>query len=251
LDIGLSLNNLLHSDERKGGNSAMSLQMMFFDGEEAVKEWKDTDNTYGSRNLAKVYETTPAVYDKDRLANNAVSTDTIKTMMDQVEAMVLLDLLGAVKPWPQIPDYFQKTSTLHAFLAKIESKLLDIGLLSDKRKQANAAYFPRDRNSFAHSISDDHLPFMEKDVPILHLIPNPFPYVWHKMADNADAIEKDVLFDYAKILRVFVTEYLDLGFEINTSSGYVSFTRNPWRGLKASSSWDEGFILPSQYNLNF
>ena len=28
-------------------------------------------------------------------------------------------------------------------------------------------------------ISDDHLPFLDRGVPILHLIPSPFPSVWH------------------------------------------------------------------------
>ena len=36
-------------------------------------------------------------------------------------------------------------------------------------------------------IEDDHIPFLKKDVPILHLIPVPFPQEWHTLADNGDA----------------------------------------------------------------
>ena len=50
------------------------------------------------------------------------------------------------------------------------------------------------------------------DVPILHLIVTPFPSVWHKASDNANAINYDDTEDINKILRVFVAEYLQLRF---------------------------------------
>ncbi len=30
----------------------LTLQLIFFDGEEAIKEWRGSDNTYGARDLA-------------------------------------------------------------------------------------------------------------------------------------------------------------------------------------------------------
>ena len=36
--------------------SEVTLQFVFFDGEEAFKRWTDTDSLYGSRNLAAVWE---------------------------------------------------------------------------------------------------------------------------------------------------------------------------------------------------
>ena len=37
-------------------DSEVTLQFVFFDGEEAFKRWTDTDSLYGSRNLAAVWE---------------------------------------------------------------------------------------------------------------------------------------------------------------------------------------------------
>ena len=36
----------------------LGLMLLFFDGEEAFKEWSDTDSLYGSRHLAQKWETT-------------------------------------------------------------------------------------------------------------------------------------------------------------------------------------------------
>lgn len=40
-------------------------------------------------------------------------------------------------------------------------------------------------------IDDDHRPFKELGVPIVHVIPVPFPKVWHKQTDNEKAIDND------------------------------------------------------------
>lgn len=37
----------------------MTLQLVFFDGEEAFEEWTDTDSLYGSRHLAELMARTP------------------------------------------------------------------------------------------------------------------------------------------------------------------------------------------------
>ena len=52
--------------------------------------------------------------------------------------------------------------------------------------------------------------FFTSGVPILHLIVTPFPSVWHKAGDNANAIDWDDTEDLNKILRVFVAEYLQV-----------------------------------------
>lgn len=36
--------------------SDVTLQMVFFDGEEAFQEWTSTDSLYGARHLAEVWE---------------------------------------------------------------------------------------------------------------------------------------------------------------------------------------------------
>lgn len=37
----------------------MTLQLVFFDGEEAFEEWTETDSLYGSRHLAELMARTP------------------------------------------------------------------------------------------------------------------------------------------------------------------------------------------------
>lgn len=39
--------------------AAVSLQLVFFDGEESFEEWTDTDSLYGSRHLAERLANTP------------------------------------------------------------------------------------------------------------------------------------------------------------------------------------------------
>ena len=41
---------------RMSPQNEVTLQFIFFDGEEAFVRWSRTDSTYGSRNLARVWE---------------------------------------------------------------------------------------------------------------------------------------------------------------------------------------------------
>ena len=59
-------------------------------------------------------------------------------------------------------------------------------------------------------IEDDHLPFMQRGVKILHLIPYPFPSVWHTQNDNLAAIDLEVIDNFSKIMNVFVADYFKL-----------------------------------------
>ncbi len=51
---------------------------------------------------------------------------------------------------------------------------------------------------------------MDRGVPILHIIPTPFPNVWHEEGDDKSALHYDTIDDMNKILRVFVAEYLQM-----------------------------------------
>ena len=59
-------------------------------------------------------------------------------------------------------------------------------------------------------IDDDHKPFERKGVPILHIISSPFPSVWHKIDDNAGAINWVTVEKLNMVLCIFVSEYLSL-----------------------------------------
>lgn len=55
----------------------VTLQMMFFDGEEAYKDWTASDSLYGSRHLAKkMSETYDPYYPGTKLIDNIVSIAT-------------------------------------------------------------------------------------------------------------------------------------------------------------------------------
>lgn len=47
-------------------------------------------------------------------------------------------------------------------------------------------------------------------VPVLHLIPSPFPEVWHTMEDTEENLDQTTIENLSKILQVFVLEYLNL-----------------------------------------
>lgn len=207
LELAEALNGVVTSDESKGGNAGTSLQVIFFDGEEAFVQWKGNDNTYGSRYLARNMSDASPRYDESRLEDSSIHGSP-RNRIEQIDLMILLDLLGSTNPWPTIPNFFRETSNLFDYMASIESKLLELNLLSSARKDSPKPYF---YGKSVGGIGDDHLPFMERNVPILHLIPHPFPDVWHKISDDATAINEHVLYDYAKILRVFILQYLDLG----------------------------------------
>ena len=66
-----------------------------------------------------------------------------------------------------------------------------------------SGYFPAE-------IEDDHLPFKRRNVPILHLIANPFPEEWHTIGDNRDALSFSRIANFNKILRIFTAEYLHM-----------------------------------------
>lgn len=55
------------------------------------------------------------------------------------------------------------------------------------------------------------MPFVRRGVNALHLIPLPFPKVWHKDEDTMQNIDRNIVSELASILRVFMYEYLRAG----------------------------------------
>ncbi|XP_066540817.1 glutaminyl-peptide cyclotransferase-like a isoform X2 [Hoplias malabaricus] len=81
----------------KQQKSVVTLQLVFFDGEEAFEEWTDTDSLYGSRHLAELMSRTPHP-----------SSSKHTTLLHALDLFVLLDLLGA--PDPLIVSHFDNTA---------------------------------------------------------------------------------------------------------------------------------------------
>lgn len=132
-----------------------------------------------------------------------------KNPLDQISVFVLLDLLGAANP--SIPSYFTPTHWAYQNLASIENRMRKLRLLESK---PNAPFLPdgelNSKELRGGFVGDDHEPFMAKGVPILHLIPTPFPSVWHTMNDDGDHLDMPTVRDWTKIVTAFAMEWLDM-----------------------------------------
>ncbi|KAG6889832.1 hypothetical protein C0995_014309 [Termitomyces sp. Mi166 len=195
LDLAEALNPLLDARKQRLNAGILgddededvidtTLQLVFFDGEEAFVSWTATDSIYGARHLASKWESTYlAPHEKRRLMGLQ------PTELDGIEHLILLDLLGA--PRPLIRSFFLDTAWLFDALVSVERRLGDSGAFTygDNQEMAPgkwSSYF-RSRQEVQMNfgyIGDDHMPFLEKGVSILHLIPEPFPRVWHTLQVN-------------------------------------------------------------------
>jgi glutaminyl-peptide cyclotransferase len=129
--------------------------------------------------------------------------------LSQISLFLLLDLLGS--PNPSIPSYFPTTHWAYAHLSILETRLRSLSLLESTLRHSDQPFFPDINGTMGGGgISDDHLPFMSKGVEVLHVIPSPFPDVWHKMEDDAQHLDMPTVRDWGKIVCAFVLEWLDM-----------------------------------------
>ncbi|KAI8058556.1 hypothetical protein BDF22DRAFT_616268 [Syncephalis plumigaleata] len=214
VDIATSLNKRLDSLRGTG----RGLQIIFFDGEEAFVQWGPKDSLYGSRHLAEQWSKT---YHPRALA----STTPPISYIESIELFVLLDLLGTKDP--VLRSLQPATSTQFNRISQLERRLATLGLLGTKGQVVsgpipktndaveaaaeNDYYFqPSNEFDFQSHIQDDHLPFLQRNVPIIHLIPPVFPTVWHQFTDNASALDETTIRHLTVVMRVFVADYLGL-----------------------------------------
>jgi len=176
-----------------------TLTLLFLDGEEAFHDWTDTDSTYGARHLAALWEDTyvspSSLRRYDRLPN----------FLDSIDHFVLLDLLG--NSHSRIYSSYRETDWLHDMMSDADRRLRDAGLVEVEPREEG--WFQGMRMN-PGMIADDHLPFVQRGVSILHVISNPFPRVWHTLADDGSALSIPALRRWNRILRVFTAEYLGL-----------------------------------------
>jgi len=182
----------------------VSPQFLFLDGEEAFVEWTKTDSVYGSRYMASNMANTS--HQNPQLATHKIS------QLDSMDAFVLLDLLGAKDP--TFYNWFPPTSRLYESLKRIEKNLRAEGqLFGVNHKHYSGHYFvgmrPEDIGIYG-KIDDDHVPFMERGVPILHIIPYPFPPTWHTLDDDEDHLDPTTIEDLLKIFRHFIFSYFSI-----------------------------------------
>ncbi|KAJ8109634.1 hypothetical protein OPT61_g7315 [Boeremia exigua] len=177
----------------------MGVQILLLDGEEAFLSWTDTDSLYGARSLASEWAG----------VRNPPSSKfyQYRTPLSQISLFMLLDLLGSESP--TVPSYFPTTHWAYKHLSTIETRLRDLKLLESS---PNAPFLPDVNMTMAGygGISDDHLPFIHQGVEVLHVIPSPFPKVWHTMQDDGKHLDAPTVRDWARIVAAFVMEWLDM-----------------------------------------
>lgn len=172
------------------GRKDIGLMLIFFDGEEAFLNWDAQDSVYGSRHLAqKLSQSTSMLRSNQQVRN-----------IDKIEVLVLLDLIGAANA--KFLNFFPNTQSLHGCLSDIERSL-------SKQKQLEGRNLMFLRQYSSGYVDDDHRPFLQQNVPVLHLISTPFPKQWHTADDNAENLHWPSIRNFNKVLRVFVYEYLN------------------------------------------
>jgi glutaminyl-peptide cyclotransferase len=214
IDLATCLNGSLPTGQTAG--RMKSLQLIFFDGEESVSEWTREDSLYGSRHLAELMANRKFESgDEDNFSSENSVEPT--SLLNTIEALILLDLIGTRQT--RFANWFPQTSHLYSKLARIELLLLSDGLLTVTEEMTRSSgynnYFGHagitlTNGQFPYGVQDDHVPFMERGVPAVHLISYPFPKVWHTKDDNETAIDYPTVENIAAILRVFVADYFGL-----------------------------------------
>ncbi|XP_056332658.1 glutaminyl-peptide cyclotransferase [Danio aesculapii] len=176
----------------KNSGLELSLQLLFFDGEEALYQWTSEDSLYGSRHLAHKMATA---------SHPPEATNT--SQLDSIDLFVLLDLIGG--PNPRFGNQFSSTTRWLSRLQNIERRLHALGQLENHPNEVQY-FWP---GLHVGLILDDHIPFLNRGVRILHLISTPFPAVWHTFDDNEENLDQTSISNLNKILQVFVLEYLN------------------------------------------
>jgi glutaminyl-peptide cyclotransferase len=172
-------------------NVRFDLQLVFFDGEEAYKAWSPADSLYGSRHLAQKWASLPAEsYNR----------------LDRIHLFVLLDLVGGAELGTGKASIYSLHRRTRSFLAELVR--LETELAANVQTNVASALFQLDHPvyqaaSLENAIEDDHTPFLALQVPILHLIPMPFPKVWHTAADDVSALDRQVCARFASIMYKF------------------------------------------------
>jgi Zn-dependent M28 family amino/carboxypeptidase len=129
------------------------LYLVFFDGEEAFRDWSDTDSLYGSRHLAAKW--------------------AADGTLQRVIALVNVDMIGD-RDLKIVSEYYSADS-LRRLAWSIAAEL------------GYSRHFLND----PYPIEDDHVPFLRKGVRALNLIDfdyGPGNSWWHTSADTMDKL---------------------------------------------------------------
>lgn len=134
----------------KARRNAYTTELLFFDGEEAVRpDWNDPDNTYGSRHY--------------------VSAAKVARTLGRLKALILVDMIGD----RDLKIRRETNST---------PWLTDIIWASAARLKLGQTFINEPLQ-----VEDDHMPFLEAGVPAVDIIDLEYP-AWHTAADTLDKV---------------------------------------------------------------
>jgi len=151
--ILLEYANQLRGGLRDKKREGYSVWLVWTDGEEAVKNWTDTDSVYGARHLAEKWE-------KD---------GTLK----KIKALMVMDMIGDA-------DLNIDRNTKGA------AWLLDLIYAAAQRQGYQSHFYAREG-----SLEDDHVPFFNRGVPCADVIDLDYGYnnvFWHTPQDTMDKL---------------------------------------------------------------
>lgn len=149
---------------------AQRMELVFFDGEEAVEDYTATDGLYGSRHYAREITRRQKPGERPR-------------------AVVILDMIGD-------PD-------LHVRIPSDTPRDLAEGLFAAARDAGTASYF----GWSATPITDDHAPFQREGVPAIDLIDLDFA-PWHTSGDAMEQVSSQSLEAVGRSALLFVEQHL-------------------------------------------
>jgi hypothetical protein len=133
----------------KDRRNPFTIQLVFFDGEEAILEWTGTDHTYGSRHY--------------------VETARASGSLETIRAMVLLDMVG------------DRDLTIRRE-ANSTRWLSDI-IWATAKGLGHGNVFLDDTTL----VEDDHVPFLKAGIPAVDIIDLDYPG-WHTAGDTLDQV---------------------------------------------------------------
>jgi glutaminyl-peptide cyclotransferase len=132
-----------------GATRTDDVYVVFFDGEEAVNDWTETDSVYGSRHLAYKWK-----------ADGTLA---------RLKALINVDMIGDKSLGVLIEEH--STVSLQKLVWTAAAEL------------GYKAYFL----DTGEAVDDDHMPFLKLGVPSLDLIDFDYP-PWHKDSDTMDKV---------------------------------------------------------------
>lgn len=129
----MAISDRLHEQAAHGKKlDGYSVWLVFFDGEEAIQSWSETDSTYGSRHLA-------AKWGRDGT-------------LGHIKAFLLADMIG-----DKDLDIQRETNSTAWLVALVTQAAKKFG---DER-----FFFQKEM-----AVEDDHLPFVQRGVPSIDII---------------------------------------------------------------------------------